>query len=109
MTSELTRSGWVAANTAAMGPPSSVAAMAASFDPAASSTASTSSICSSSVGAPWSGSERPEPRRSNVITRAKLVSRSITAAIDASDQRYSTCEIQGGIQTRSTGPSPSTM
>ena len=109
MVSDWVRSGWVAANSAAIGPPSSVATIAASFDPAASITASTSSICSSSVGAPSSGSERPEPRRSKVITRAKLVSRSITPASDASDQRYSTCEIQGGIHTRSMGPSPSTM
>ena len=31
------------------------------------------------------------------------------ARASGSDQRYSTCEIQGGIQTRSMGPSPSTM
>ncbi len=71
-------------------------------------TASTSSIWSSSVGAPNKGSERPEPRRSNVITRANCVSRCITRSSDGSDQRYSTCEIHGGTQTRSMGPSPST-
>ena len=80
--------------------------MAAFVDPAASITASTSSICSSSVGAPWSGSDRPDPRRSKVITRANWVRRSITALREGSDQRYSTCEIQGGIHTMSTGPSP---
>ena len=46
------RSGKVAAKSAAIGPPSSVPQIAALSDPAASITASTSSICSSSVGAP---------------------------------------------------------
>ncbi len=55
-----------------------------------------------------SGSDRPEPRRSNVITRANWVSRAITRSSEGSDHRYSTCEIQGGTQTRSSGPSPST-
>ena len=103
------RSGKVAANRAAIGPPSSVPAMAALSEPAASITASTSSIWSSSVGAPKSGSESPEPRRSNVITRANSVRRAITRSSDGSDQRYSTCDTQGGIQTRSMGPSPWTV
>ena len=94
---------------AAIGPPSSVPAIHARSDPAASITARTSSICSSSVGAPASGSDRPEPRRSKVITRANWVSRAITRASDSSDQRYSTCEIHGGIQTRSMSSLPSTM
>ena len=83
--------------------------MATRSAPAASITASTSSICSSSVGAPQNGSDRPEPRRSKVITRAKRVTRLITRSSERSDHRYSTWEIQGGIQTRSTGASPSTM
>jgi hypothetical protein len=103
------RSGNVAANSEAIGPPSSVPAIAALSDPAASMTARTSSIWSSSVGAPKSGSERPEPRRSNVITRANPVSRAITRSSEGSAQRYSTWEIHGGIQTRSVGPSPWTV
>jgi hypothetical protein len=82
--------------------------IAALFEPAASITASTSSICSSSVGAPKNGSDRPEPRLSNVITLANWVSRAMTRSSDGSAQRYSTCDIHGGIQTRSSGPSPST-
>ena len=91
-----------------MGPPSSVPQIAARSDPAASMTASTSSICSSSVGAPKSGSDSPDPRRSNVITRANWVRRFPNRSSVGSAHRYSTCEIQGGTQTRSMGPSPST-
>ena len=105
-TRALVRSGKVAANSAAIGPPSSVPTKAAFSDPAASITASTSSIWSSSVGAPKSGSDSPEPRRSNVITRAKPVSRAITRSSEGSDQRYSTWEIHGGTHTRSVGASP---
>ena len=99
----------MAANIAAIGPPSSVPVIAARSEPAASITASTSSICSSSVGAPDSGSDSPDPRRSNVITRANWVRRPITASSVGSDHRYSTCDTQGGIQTRSRSPSPSAM
>ena len=105
----MVRSGKVAANSDAIGPPSSVPQIAALFDSAASITASTSSIWSSRVGAPKSGSERPEPRRSKVITRANSVRRAITRSREGSDHRYSTCEIQGGIQTKSIGPSPWTV
>jgi len=59
----------VAANTAAMAPPSSWANTAARSEPAASITATTSSICSSSVGAVSTGSDNPDPRRSNMINR----------------------------------------
>jgi hypothetical protein len=99
----------VAANRTAIGPPSSVPQIAARSDPAAFITARTSSIWSSSVGAPNRGSESPEPRLSKVIRRANWVSRATTRWSDGSDQRYSTWEIQGGIQTRSIGPSPSTV
>jgi hypothetical protein len=58
---------------------------------------------------PKKGSDSPEPRRSKVIRRAKLVIRRMTRVSERSDQRYSTCEIQGGIHIRSMGPSPSTM
>lgn len=76
-----TRSGWVAANVIASGPPSSEATTAVRFEPTASITAITSSICSSSVGAPSTGSERPEPRRSKLISRENEQSRSMNAAI----------------------------
>jgi hypothetical protein len=65
------RSGWVAAYRQAIGPPSNAASTTARSDPAASSTALTSSICSSSVGAPWIGSDMPDPRRSNMISRPR--------------------------------------
>ena len=78
-------------------------------EPTASITAIRSSIWSSSVGAPKNGSERPDPRLSKVMKRAKLVIRRITRMSERSDQRYSTCEIQGGIHIRSMGPLPSTM
>ena len=45
---------------------------AACSEPTASMTARTSSIRSSSVGAPTLRSERPMPRLSNVISREKL-------------------------------------
>jgi hypothetical protein len=99
----------VAANRIAIGPPSSVPQIAALSEPAASITASTSSIWSSSVGAPKNGSESPEPRLSKVITRANCVRRAITRSSEGSDQRYSTWDIHGGIQIRSIGPSPSTV
>ncbi len=70
------RSGWVAANSAAIAPPSSIAYTAARSEPAASITATTSSICSSSVGARPSGSDSPVPRRSNMISRLNEASRS---------------------------------
>jgi hypothetical protein len=80
--------------------------MAARSEPAASMTASTSSICSSRVGAPKKGSDSPEPRRSKVMTRANSCSRCPKRSSVGSAHRYSTCEIQGGTQTRSIGPSP---
>jgi hypothetical protein len=64
-----------------------------------------SSICSSSVGAPTTGSDSPEPRRSNVISRAKEHSRSMNAAIFGSAPSTSICETQVGTYSRS-GPVP---
>jgi hypothetical protein len=69
------RSGWVAANSAAIAPPSSQANTAAVREPTASITATTSSICSSSVGAPGTGSDSPVPRRSNMIRRENEANR----------------------------------
>ena len=100
------RSGWLAANSAAIGPPSSDPTTAARSEPAAFITASTSSICSSSVGAPSIGSDSPEPRRSNTITLPNEAIRSNAALIVGSRKRYSHCEIQVGTQRMSSGPSP---
>jgi hypothetical protein len=43
------------------------------------------------------------------MTRANRVSRLRKPAIERSDHRYSTCDTQGGTQTMSIGPLPSTM
>ena len=94
--SDETRSGWVAANMQAIGPPSSWEKTATRSEPTASSTAMTSSICSSSVGSPSSGSDSPEPRRSKTITRANSEMRSKNAAIFGCSQNSSKTDIQVG-------------
>ena len=103
--SELTRSGWLAAKVMASGPPSSEATSAVRWEPTASITARMSSICSSSVGAPSTGSESPDPRRSNVIRRANEHSRSMNAAMFGSEASCSICETQVGTYS-SSGPRP---
>jgi len=57
-----------------MAAPSEKPARVARFDPAASITTRMSSIRSSSEGAPVIRSDRPWPRLSKVMTRAKLES-----------------------------------
>ena len=69
------RSGWVAAKRIDIGPPSETPSSAARSDPAASMTALTSSIRSSSVPI-CTRSERPMPRLSKRISRAKDARRS---------------------------------
>ena len=71
------RSGYVAANSRHIGPPSDAPKSAARSDPTASITARTSSIRCSSVGRSSSGtrSDRPVPRLSNRINRQKEASR----------------------------------
>ena len=64
------RSGYVAANKAAIAAPSHDPISAARSEPTASMTARTSSIRSSSEGAPSTGSEMPVPRLSKRRTRA---------------------------------------
>ena len=86
--SELTRSGCVAAKSAASAVPSVSANTAARSDPAASSTASMSSICTSS-GAGGTRSDIPLPRRSNWTRRANVVSRSNIRASRGSVQTCS--------------------
>jgi hypothetical protein len=76
----------VAANSAAIAPPSSNANTAARSEPAALMTATTSSICSSSVGARGTGSDRPDPRRSKMMSRENDASRSKYPAIAGSSQ-----------------------
>ncbi len=68
-------SGYVAANSAHIGPPSDEPTSAARSEPTACITACTSSMRSSSMGASVTRSERPVPRLSNNITRAKAPSR----------------------------------
>ena len=76
-TSATARSGYVAAKSALMFPPSEKPNTAARSDSAASITARTSSIRSSSVGSEDSatGSDSPVPRLSNRISLEKLARR----------------------------------
>ena len=76
-TSELTRSGYVAANSAAIIDPSLAPNSTARSTPTASMTARTSLIHSSRNGSRsiGTGSERPIPRLSNEITRLNDASR----------------------------------
>ena len=55
------------------------------------------------------GSERPVPRRSMRITRAKLPRRSRKRASAGSSKKCSTCEMKPGENSRSTGPLPSSV
>jgi hypothetical protein len=98
----------VAANSIASGPPSSDPIRATRSDPAASITASTSSIWSSSVGGVTIGSDRPAPLRSNEITREKAHMRVRNALIEGSSTSTSIWPIQVGTYMRSIGPSPTT-
>ena len=70
-----TSSGQVAANSALMAQPSEKPMTAARREPAASITARTSSMRCSSEGAPVMRSDRPWPRLSKAMTRAKDASR----------------------------------
>ena len=80
-TSALTRSGWVAAKSAASGPPSRVPMNAARSLPAASMTAITSSICSSSVGRAGDRVGQPGAAPIEQIRRAERRRRSMKAAM----------------------------
>ena len=105
--SERTRSGWVAANRQASAVPSVSASTVGRSQPAASSTASTSSICSSS-GAGGTRSDMPLPRRSNWTRRANDVRRANIRASRGSVHRCSICETQEFTSRTSCGPSPAT-
>ena len=101
-----TRSGWVAANSIAIGPPSSIATTLARSEPAASITARTSSICSSSVGGLVDGSDIPLPRRSNTIRRPISARRAKKRTVVGTSHRCSSWDSQVGTYRMSSGPSP---
>ena len=69
-----TRSGYVAANSRAIGAPSTTPKIAARWEPTASMTARRSSIRASSVGAPETRSDIPVPRLSKRINRENSAS-----------------------------------
>ena len=81
-----------------MFPPSECPSSAARSDPAASITARTSSIRSSSVGrrSSGTGSERPVPRLSKTIRRANDASRRRNRAYEGSSHITSTFETHPG-------------
>src|SRR6185369_5318331 len=87
MTSEATRSGYVAANIVAMAAPSDIPNNAARDEPTASITARTSSIRSSSVGTPAMRSDIPTPRLSKRINREKDAKRRRYRATEGSSQK----------------------
>lgn len=82
------RSGYVAANNIAIGPPSEMPNRTARSERAASITARRSSIRVSRLGSSDSAtrSERPTPRLSNRIRRDEEASRSRNLAIEGSSQ-----------------------
>ena len=108
--SALVRSGYVAANRRHMFPPSEWPKSAVRSEPAASRTARTSSIRSSSVGNLSFGtrSESPVPRLSNRIRREKEASLPRNPAIPGSSHIASMFETQPGTYSRSMDPSPTT-
>ena len=101
------RCGKLAAKSIDIGPPSDSPISAARSEPTASITARTSSILSSSVPA-WTRSERPMPRLSNRITRAKEPRRSTKRRYEGSSQTTCRLVTKPSTKTMSTGPSPTT-
>ena len=67
-----------------------------------------SATSSASVSVPFSGSERPRPRRSTRMTRAIEPSRSHQRRRPGSSSSTSMCDKKPPRKSRSTGPSPST-
>jgi len=107
-TSDSTRSGRVAASSAAAKPPSEYPMTTARSDPTASSTATMSSARCSTVGVAGIGSDSPVPGLSNRITRAKRLSRSSISVASGSLHHSSRCDIVPHTNTTSRGPSPIT-
>src|SRR6266403_790997 len=102
------RSGYVAAKSTHIGPPSEMPNSVARSDPAASITARTSSMRCSSEGKSTRRSESPVPRRSSMMSRENDASRVRKRAYEGSSQAYSTWETQPGTRTRSGPASPTT-
>ena len=100
------RTGYVAAKRIAIDPPSETPIIAARSEPDASITARRSSIRVSSVGKLPTRSDIPVPRLSNRIRRQNEAKRRKKAARLGISQANSTCETNGGVKTRSNGPSP---
>ena len=71
-------------------------------------TARTSSIRVSRLGAPLTRSDMPVPRLSNRMSRENEARRARDGANDGSFQISSICVTNGGTNTRSNGPSPTT-
>jgi hypothetical protein len=101
------RSGYVAAKSIDIGPPSETPMSAALFEPTASRIARTSSIRSSSVPTRVR-SERPMPRLSNTIRRENDARRSTKRRYSAISHNTSRFVIAPAMCTRSSGPSPMT-
>ena len=104
------RSGYVAANSMAIGPPSDTPSTTARSEPTASITARASSIRTSSDGSRSSDtrSESPTPRLSNTITRENDERRVKNRANLGSVHIRSMCVTHPRTNRMSTGPSPNT-
>ena len=92
-TRALVSCGYVAANSSDIGTPSDEPKITARSEPAAAITARTSSIRSSRIGAPTTGSDSPLPRLSNMMSRANDAIRSMMWTAVGISQISSTCEM----------------
>jgi hypothetical protein len=101
-----TRSGHVAANNALIVQPSENPMTTARFELTVSMTARTSSIRSSSEGAPEIRSDNPWPLLSKVTTRVNAERRRRNAVYPGDSCRNSMCDTTPGTMMISTGPSP---
>ena len=100
------RSGYVAANSMDIGPPSEAPISTAWREPAASMTARTSSILVSRLGMSLTRSESPEPCLSNTISREKALRRLKRWVSPGSSHWTSRLEMNPWTNTTSIGPSP---
>src|SRR5512143_3084987 len=110
-TSLSTRSGCVALNRSATGPPLSSAISVARSTFSASMTTRTSSIHCSIVGSALggTGSDAPVPGWSNCSRRPMAASELMNGIAVLKSRQPSMCEVKLGTQTRSGGPSPKTV
>ena len=104
------RSGYVAAKSIAIGPPSEIPKTTARSEAAASIAARRSSIRVSRLGSCDSGtrSDSPTPRLSNRIRRDDEANRLRKRACDGTSHNASMLVVQPRAMTRSIGPSPCT-